>query len=62
MGINDYFVNNDKFEFDENAFDFYFPCCACIHRKGRDCDEPCVRCDHNIFSINKDFSQSTNEN
>jgi hypothetical protein len=50
MGIVEYIVTRDKFEFDEDSFDFSFPCCACVHRRVRDVDMPCIKCDHNTLS------------
>lgn len=51
MGLNDHHVVLDKFEFDEEKFAFFFPCCACKHRMGTDYEDPCRTCGHNTRCV-----------
>jgi len=47
-------VIRDRFEID-TSFEtvLSFPCCVCTHRHGTDKDEPCIRCEHNLFALEK---------
>jgi rRNA maturation endonuclease Nob1 len=47
MSIENYIVENDKFE-DEGKTDFAFPCNACAHRHKYQDEEPCASCGHNV--------------
>lgn len=53
MSLKDYEVKNDHFEepADSSEFDFYFPCCVCRHRHGKETDEPCNSCGHNMNAV-----------
>jgi len=49
MGLQDYVMHRDKFEFKNstgNTFDF--PCCVCKNNRKDDSEEPCRTCDHNV--------------
>ena len=53
MGLGDYSVNRDKFEYGDDFYnrEFDFPCCVC---KWNQCDcagEPCRTCDHNVQAV-----------
>ena len=50
MSLQDYEVNNDKFEAYENPF--CFPCHACKHRFRAFKQEPCRSCGHNANAVN----------
>lgn len=56
MGLNDYTVGKDSFEFDEARFDFFFPCCACKNRYGTDFEEPCRTCGHNTRCVSDEVT------
>lgn len=47
-GVEEYLVENDKFEFDEKAERFSFPCCACRFRYHPGNGVPCDQCGHNV--------------
>jgi hypothetical protein len=49
MGLQDYVMQRDKFEFKNstgNTFDF--PCCVCANNRKDESEEPCRTCDHNV--------------
>lgn len=54
MGLLNYTVKRDKFEAEEITNGFDFPCGICVHRHGRDIDEPCRTCDHNLRAVQDD--------
>lgn len=43
-------VPRDHFEPEEEGH-LSIPCCWCIHRHGRDDEEPCRTCDHNCNAV-----------
>jgi hypothetical protein len=52
MGIEDYIVDNDKFEA-ENSLGLYFPCCVCVHKNKTCLEPPCKFCGHNLVSVDE---------
>lgn len=51
MSLDKYKVARDKFALDDTASVFCFPCCACLHRKRSEHDNPCRTCDHNRNAV-----------
>jgi len=45
--LNSVDVEKDKFELDDDAISFAFPCWVCKYRTGPDTEEPCSFCGHN---------------
>lgn len=54
MGLEEYYVNRDKFEYDERFGTLSFPCCVCVYRTKLDSEDPCRTCGHNLLSVDED--------
>lgn len=50
MSLEDYYVDNDKFEYVDEEFAAVFPCCCCKHRFKQINDLPCSECGNNLDS------------
>lgn len=51
MSLEDYKVEDDRFEYDEKGQMFCFPCCVCKHRLKSNYQLPCAYCQHNDLTI-----------
>jgi hypothetical protein len=53
MGINEWEVENDKFEPEYPAMGLSFPCNCCKYKHGEDTDHPCSECGHNLNAVSQ---------
>jgi len=53
MGLQDYAVTRDRFEYGDYFYkvEFDFPCCVCKWNQCDCADEPCRTCDHNVQAV-----------